>query len=129
MFFSRTHIIAIVTLTSLLTACGGDGESSGVKLKSVGPNQTKVFKSDGSTQCEGAGIPPDEMRLELAKAGIDVICAQKAHNGMNYPAVCGGGTGNINVYVIHSSNLPDAEKLGFKSVQELPDYKDKACTN
>ncbi|WP_331351565.1 hypothetical protein [Cellvibrio sp. UBA7671] len=129
MLFNRVVSIAIVTLSTLLSACGGDGETSEPQLKLTGPNQVKVFKSDNSIQCESEGIPLDEMRLELAKAGIDVICAQKTHDGMGYPSVCGGGTGNINVYVIQNSNLPDAEKLGYKSVIELPGYKDQVCSN
>ena len=128
MFFNRIYAIALVTLVSLLSACGGD-ESSGNDLKLTGPNQAKVFKSDDSLQCEEKEVSLDEMRLELAKAGIDVICAQKMQTGSNLPTVCGGGTGKINVYVIHNSNLVDAEKLGFKSVQELPDYKDQTCKN
>lgn len=127
MFFNRTPAIALIALTSLLSACGGDSSADGLKL--TGPNQAKVFKSDGSLQCEEKEVSLDEMRLELAKAGVDVICAQKMHTGSNFPAVCGGGTGKINVYVIHSSNLVDAEKLGFKSVRELPDYKDQTCKN
>jgi len=91
--------------------------------------QTKVFKYDGSLQCEHGETPIDDMRLDLAKAGIDVICTQKGYDGYMHASVCGGPTGNINVFVIYSSNVPDAEKLGFKSISELPDYQDKTCTN
>jgi hypothetical protein len=90
--------------------------------------QQKVFKADASKQCENNGIALAEMRKELTSAGIDVICAQKGHTGMAYPAVCGSGTGNINIYLIHTNNLPDAEKLGFKSVRDLPEYKDTQCS-
>lgn len=90
-------------------------------------NDTKVFKYDGSRQCENAGIPLDEMAQELISGGVDVICAQKASNGMMYPAVCGAGTGAINVYLIHPENLADAEALGFNSVNELPQYQDSPC--
>lgn len=130
MFFIRSYAIAITTLATLLSACGGDESSSGSSLKLIEPNQAKVFKSDNSIQCEEGGrIPLEEMRQELAKAGIDVICAQEAHDGFGRPAVCGAGTGNINVYVIHSSNIPDAEALGYRSVAELPEYRDQTCTN
>lgn len=69
-----------------------------------------------------------DMRKELSSAGIDVICAQKGDTGLSYAAVCGGGTGHINIYLIHANNLPDAEKLGFKSVRDLTDYKDSQCS-
>lgn len=88
---------------------------------------TKVFKYDGSRQCENNGIPLDVMAQELIGGGVDVICSQKGSNGMAYPAVCGAGTGAINVYLIHQENLSDAEALGFSSVNELPNYLDTPC--
>src|SRR5690606_29354163 len=88
---------------------------------------TKVFKYDGSRQCENNGIPLDVMAQELIGGGVDVICSQKSSNGMAYPAVCGAGTGAINVYLIHQENLSDAEALGFSSVNELPNYLDTPC--
>jgi hypothetical protein len=103
----------------VFAGCGAENQVNG---------QTKVFKSDKSTQCENNGIPLAEMRKELTIAGIDVACAQKGHTGMAYPAVCGVSTGNINIYLIRANNLPDAEKLGFRSVSELPDYKDSQCS-
>ncbi len=87
----------------------------------------KVFKYDGSTQCNNDGIPLKKMAQELIDGGVDVICAQKASDGMMYPAVCGGASGVINVYLIHPENLPDAEALGFASVGELPQYQDTPC--
>lgn len=118
---SHRHSFALITTLYLsLTACGSD----------TNHNHAKVYKYDGSVQCnQESAIPLDEMRLELAKQGIDVICAQKASDGLNYTTVCESGTGNINVYTIHKSNLPDAEKLGFKSVTELSEYQDNACHN
>jgi hypothetical protein len=89
--------------------------------------EAKVFKYDGSTQCNNDGIPLKKMAQELTAGGIDVICAQKASDGMMYPAVCGGGTGAINVYLIHKENVQDAEALGFASVNELPQYQDTPC--
>lgn len=89
--------------------------------------KAKVFKYDGSTQCNNDGIPVKVMAQELVGGGVDVICGQKASDGMMYPAVCGGGTGAINVYLIHPENLSDAEALGFSSVNELPEYQDTPC--
>lgn len=129
MSFKRTYLIVAVTLSTLLSACGSDENNSDSEFKSNGLEQAKVFKSKGAIQCEGEGIPLNEMRLELAKAGIDVICAQEADDGYVRLTACGTETGDINVFVIHSSNIPDAQALGYKSVEELPDYTDQACVN
>ncbi len=115
----RTQFIFPFLFLSLLSACGSDSESSTVK----------VYKHDGRIQCEESPDTLTQMRLELARAGIDVICAQIGSPGYSAPAVCGAASATINVYTIHKSNLPDAEKLGFYSVIELPEYKDQVCTN
>lgn len=88
---------------------------------------TKVFKYDGSVQCKNSGIPLDKMARELLRKGIDVSCSHKANDGMMRPAVCGAGTGTINVYQINPENLTDAEALGFHSVNVLPNYQDRQC--
>lgn len=122
--------LVLATFSLLLAACGAESQhpEEKVLIEKQG-TQAKVFKHDKSIQCESDGIPVDDMRLELAKAGVDVICAQKEHDGMNRTAVCGAATGNINVFYIHNNNIPDAEKLGFKSVTELPEYQDRTCLN
>lgn len=87
----------------------------------------KVFKYDGSTQCNDDGIPLKAMAEDLLEAGIDIKCAQKAHDGLFYPTVCDGPTGIINVYEIYPENLTDAQRLGFESVSSLSDYQDQPC--
>ncbi len=88
---------------------------------------TKVYKSDSSIQCESTGIALDAMAMELVNAGIDVVCAQKGDDGLTRITVCGAGTGIINVYTIHASNLVDAQALGFNPVSELSEYQDQEC--
>lgn len=116
---SNTLIRSIFTgsLCLLISACGADPADPVVK----------VFKFDQSKQCEESGITPEDMRKELMTVGVDVLCAQKNHDGRMRPAVCGGGTGAINVFLIHSSNLADATALGYASVAELPGYQDQIC--
>lgn len=111
------NYLLAVSLSLLISACGADSSEALVN----------VFKSDQSKQCEDNGIAADTMRKELLTAGIDVLCAQKSHDGLMRPAVCGGATGAINVYLIHSSNLGDATALGYAPVAELPGYQDKVC--
>jgi len=88
---------------------------------------TKVYKSDSSIQCESTGIDLDVMAMELINAGIDVVCSQKGSDGLVRAAVCGAGTGGINVYTINTSNLVDTKALGFSPVSELSEYQDQPC--
>lgn len=116
---ARTLISSIFTgsLFMLISACGADSTGSVVK----------IFKFDQSIQCEQSGITLEDMRKELMTVGIDVLCAQKNHDGRMRAAVCGGGTGAINVYLIDSSKLTDATALGYAPVAELPGYQDQVC--
>ena len=111
-------IITLIVASSFLSSCFHDNDSQPLE---------KVFKSDGSVQCGDSGIELEVMAQELINNGIDVICSQKGNDGMVYPAVCGAGTGSINIYTIHRANLPDAELLGFASVDILSEYRDQQC--
>ena len=114
--------LLLVLFGSVLLAGCNDSDS---KSKSI---NTEIFKYSGLMQCEPeTRIPVDEMVLELTGAGIDVLCADTAHDGFAYPAVCGAPSGEINLYVIRTANLQDAEVLGFASVDVLPDYQDQPC--
>ena len=114
--FLRT-IIIVISVFSMLS-CFHDGSTR---------SHVKVFKYDGSIQCENTGLNLEVMALELINAGIDVVCSQKGHDGLIRPAVCGGDTGIINIYKIHNANLPDAENIGFDSVSILSEYSDEIC--
>lgn len=91
------------------------------------PQSVRVYKYDGSVQCEEGGVPVETMQNELMKGGVDVICGQKAQDGRAYPAMCGAATGRINVYSIDESDLDMAGTLGFKSVEALPDARIPPC--
>jgi len=85
--------------------------------------QMKIYKPDESLQCEeDSGIDLDTMSEELINAGIDVMCAEKGNDGRPVVLACGFPGGGINIFVINKSNLPDAEILGFKPLEELPEY-------
>ena len=111
-------ITLIIFALIVLSSCLHDDSS---------PSHIKVFKYDGSVQCDTSAIGLDEMAMELINVGIDVVCSQKGNDGSLRAAVCGAGTGNINIYTINTSNLPDAEALGFESVNTLVDYQDEQC--
>src|SRR5690606_21684377 len=78
--------------------------------------QVKVFKSALSTQCYNDGIPLDVTAEELKAAGVEFTCAQRAFDGMAYPAVCGAATGEINVFQIFAADLPTVKRLGYAEV-------------
>lgn len=116
----KSHLKFTLVLFSLvfLSSCLNDDSSQ---------PYIKVFKYDGSLQCQSQGIELDTMAFELINAGIDIVCSQKGHDGMVYTTVCGADTGNINIYSINTSNLPDAENLGFNPVSSLSEYQDAIC--
>lgn len=73
----------------------------------------KVYKADGSVQCEpGTGTKPEEMQKQLGD--IKVYSAENKHDGLIRIQVCGAPTGNCNVFEINESDFAKAEKLGFK---------------
>ena len=90
-------------------------------------DKTKVYKYDGSVQCENNGTSLNEMALELMNSDITVYCSQKNYDGLAYASVCGGNSGRINVYLINNYDLTTSEALEFKSVSELTDYINKDC--
>lgn len=111
------HGLILLISVLILTSCFHDSTST-----------IKIFKYDESVQCDlSSGISLDDIAMELINAGVDVICAQKSHDGLIRVALCGEATGNINVYTIHKENMATAENLGFLSVNTLPFYVDNTC--
>lgn len=108
-------LIAIVSTVS--ASCKHDND-----------NLIKIYKDDGSISCvSDSSIELSVMEQDLIDIGIDVICSQKGDDGEQVPAICDITTGKLNIYTINSSNLPDAENIGFNSVNELPKYQDAKC--
>lgn len=91
------------------------------------PDTIMVYKYDGSVQCEESGLAVEDMRRELARAGVEVVCGRKAQDGRVYPAMCGAATGRINVYTIDAADLDRAGTLGFRSIETLPDARIPPC--
>ncbi len=79
-----------------------------------------VYTSNGSKQCESGSDAPETTAKRLTDKGIDVISSHCGDlTGIMYPAVCGGGTGQINLHAINSQNIPDAKNIGFAAVSDL----------
>ena len=75
--------------------------------------QVDVYKSDGSQQCSGGGVSPEQMQQAELK-GMTVLSARKDDlRGVAFPAVCGGDTGKVNVHTIATSDLAKAQQRGF----------------
>lgn len=72
----------------------------------------RVFKPDGSKQCEGGGVELADMEKQLK--GIRIVSREKANDGKMRIQMCGADTGQINVYEIPSGDLAKAQKAGFK---------------
>lgn len=73
----------------------------------------KVFKYDGSLQCEtGKATALSEMQKELK--GIEVFGSENKSDGLMRIQVCGSPTGRANVYEINKKDLQIAIDKGFK---------------
>ena len=85
---------------------------------SVGTGDAKsimVYKHDGTLQCgEGKEVTLKEMAKQLTDAGVIIIAQKKSTDGFMHPAVCGGITGQINLYEIPAQSVATAQGLGFK---------------
>jgi hypothetical protein len=76
-------------------------------------DRMRVFKSDGSLQCEdGPGVTPEKMSSDLKE--ISVYKSFKMNDGLMRAQLCGTATGQVNVFEIDRSDLPKAQKLGFR---------------
>lgn len=124
--------IILSTFAFILTACAAGpcpqqahtGEkpptvASATSTASDAPTKIRIFKADGSLQCEKAKtIELKTMEAELKKAGVTVLSSAKQPDGMMHPQVCGAPTGMANTFEINSSDLPKAQKIGFKKVED-----------
>ena len=111
MTFIRLFIFA---LGCLLMACAAPPQVSAV------PETVEIYKPDLSRQCEvDSGVPLSDMQKTLTDAGILVLSSRRDHDCFFRPAFCGGGTSNINVFVVSSDQLTAAQALGFIPMSKL----------
>ncbi len=116
---------AICVAALLLAACPEDSvtpQDSVMPQDSVIPDDLLVYADREVRQCESDGVSSGASAQILINAGIDVLQSTCGiRTGVEYPAVCGGGTADILVHEIRSVNLPDAEQLGFQEISTLID--------
>lgn len=99
-------VLKVVLITSLavLISCTSVPE----QIETV-----QVYRSDHSRQCQGGGISLQEMQKMLTNITV-YTAAKRTLLNVVFPAVCGGETGNVNVYTIAQKDLARAKKLGFE---------------
>ena len=113
MQFTRFILLGLMSCVGLV-ACQANG--AGAAKSSLHMEKVEVYRSDNSTQCGGAGVTPETMQRELGD--IQVLAARKDYlRGVAFPSVCGGATGDVNVYTIAKQDQAAAEKLGFRVFQ------------
>ena len=76
-----------------------------------------VYKTRGSVQCEGRGVGPEQMSADLLKAGIRVERYACGHDGRMRATMCGGATGELNLFSIAARDVARARELGFHAVE------------
>lgn len=126
MALTRNIVLLAVSLSALScqTKFCREGRKVDPSVVSLDPNEKKpvnpdslkrvrVYKYDGSLQCGmGTAIPTEVMAQELKS--IKVFSSSKKPDGLMRAQLCGSPTGMANVYEIAASDLPEAEKYGFK---------------
>jgi transcription elongation factor Elf1 len=113
--------ILVSLLVTAVEACAGQ------EIGRASAQTVKVYKNTGAVQCGTAGVPAEVMEKTLTMNGIDVLSYFCGHDGYLRPAVCGAGTGSINVYEIGTKFLQKALDLGFGETSKLPQYRKTPC--
>ena len=115
------------TMSFVLVACSTGHcrrDGSGKVLEKINPQlpmgyeiedsgHVTVAKPDGSLQCEmRPGFDLDQMAREQL-VGIQILSSSKQNDGFMGIPVCGGETGLLNTYTIHSRDWVKAQRAGF----------------
>lgn len=128
--------LVICGLTLAAAGCFGDGgtvvpiKEPSADPRDPGPGKTIVYERGPTPiQCAGMTTTLKQSAKKLINAGIAISGSGCAADGFAYPAVCGAMSGEILVHTIPESRLPDAQALGFRSVDELPGWQPMACVH
>ena len=77
-------------------------------------NDIEVYISTGELQCQENGLSISLTKSYLEDASIEVKAESCGNLTLiDYPDVCGGGTGKLHVFTIASSDSQAAENIGF----------------
>lgn len=113
--------------TWLLSFCCFSLLPLSLEAKQAPPNLIKVYKYQGSVQCQGGGQSLSQMLGQLRKAGVKVFKSSCGVDGLSYIAVCGAPDGKINIFSIAKNRLAKAQQLGFDLLENLADAQAVKC--
>ncbi|MEP1448256.1 MAG: hypothetical protein ABJK37_19285 [Paraglaciecola sp.] len=121
--FSALSALTAAFMCASLTGCNDE-----IFLLN-GEHHVRVFQDDQAISCEdSSAISVKTHGKLLIDEDIELHCAQKGSDGMNYIQSCGAQTGSINIFTIHFKDLSSAESLGFSRLSTLPDAQfDEHC--
>lgn len=86
-------------------------------VDSKNQNPVSVVISNGKTQCQNNALPISITKNYLLDVGIEVRTQHCGIlNGVMYPSVCGGRTGQLHVFTITRDNIIKAQELGFEAL-------------
>ena len=116
----RNRLLPVITI--MLYACSGSQSSADRPTENL-----MVFTAAGKLQCEPeSGISTAESGQILESEGIlvlDSFCG--IQTDLAFPAVCGGGTPDIILHSISSSDENIAVSLGYLAVSNLETSNDQ----
>lgn len=122
--------VILLVFTSWLAAAAGCSAASPVAGEALAElDQVMVFKPTGAKQCATAK-PTYTLRNEqqrLAEAGVTVLVAQCAHDGLMRPAVCGAASGDLWLMAMTVDSLATAQSLGYQAVAPSDDFPIQQC--
>ena len=122
--------IPVLLVLVLLNACsyvpfiGGDDDEQAPAAKKQEKIKTGlIFASKGKEQCEDdTGDSEKVTKARLEASGIKVYSSECAKiTGAMHPSLCGSITLDINIHEVNEKNFPQAEKLGFVTIENLDD--------
>ena len=87
----------------------------------------KIYKVQGSRQCEGGGQSLEALKRQLVETGAKVLVASCGVDGKMYPAVCGAADGRIGIFEIPASKAQSGLPEGFFLLSSLPDAQIVPC--
>ena len=100
----------IILMTTVIAACNAI------------PNTTliTVQKSLGTLQCQDNDNTEHrfiQLSTQLKEAEIKIASAAISHDGRSRPAVCGAADGKIGLFKIPSTQLQQAQQLGYSLLE------------
>ncbi|MEH6387716.1 MAG: hypothetical protein V7772_07570 [Pseudomonas profundi] len=112
----------------LVASCSNDSRLPDAQVEPPpAPRTIQVYKPTGAVQCGDSGSTAAKLALQLVESGVSVSDASCGHDGMMRIAQCGAPDGSIAVFAISQRDLPEAQRIGFKPLAELPSAQLTPC--